>query len=311
VYAPPAPPPTGAPRRRGRKRAGWVAFFVVLLLAASAAVAGWYYGAGRYQSTPNVIGMSQASAAAKLRTSGLTLNVTSTAYSETVPDGELISTDPGPGQDVTKGGTVRAVISKGPERHNVPDVSGLSESEAVDALRARFLTVAPPTRAWSDTVPAGSVVSFIPKADTPLRRGGLVHLVISRGPRPIKIPNYIHKDASDARTALEALGFVVDPVPRYNDDVPAGSVVWQSPHDGTGARGDHIRLVVSEGPHLVKVPDVTQFGVAAAEDALTADGFQYDVQKNTPSFGLGFVVSQTPNGDSMAPYGSTVTIYIV
>ena len=47
------------------------------------------------------------------------------------------------------------------------------------------------------------------------------------------------------------------------------------------------------------------------EEALREAGFQVRVLKNTPSFGLGFVVSQSPGGGTMAPYGSTVTVYIV
>ncbi|MEJ7630039.1 MAG: Stk1 family PASTA domain-containing Ser/Thr kinase [Nocardioidaceae bacterium] len=298
------------PRRRGR-RAGWVAFFLVLLLAASAALAGWYYGVGQYQNTPNVIGLTQSAAAAKLAANDLTLDVTGTAYSETVSDGELISTDPGPGQDVTKGGTVRAVISKGPERHDVPDVRGLTEPDANNAIRDRFLEAARPERVWSDTVTAGVVISVSPDAGTPLRRNGLVHLVISKGPQPITIPSFVHEDAGDAVSALGSLGFDVRQVPRYNDDVAAGLVVWQSPHGGTGVRGDEIRLVVSQGPHLVEVPDVYHNGIEAATEALEKAGFEVDPQQYTPSFGLGFVVSQTPEAGGMAPYGSTVTIYTV
>jgi serine/threonine-protein kinase len=306
-------PPSGARPRRRRNRAGWVAFLVVILLATVAAVAGWYYGAGRYQSTPNIIGMSQASAAAALQSRNLSLDVTGTAYSETVPAGKLISTDPGPGRDVAKGGTVRAVISKGPERHDVPDLSGLTRPDAVAAVKARSLTVAsPPTRVWSSTVVAGTVVSFTPDAGTPLKRGGVVHLVVSRGPQPIRIPSFVGKDGGDARSALRALGFVVGvPVEAYDDTVDAGKVISQTPSSGIATRGDHIRLVVSKGPHLVQVPDVYHQGTEAASQALADAGFRPEVRPYSPSFGLGFVEDQSPNSGEMAPFGSTVVIYIV
>jgi beta-lactam-binding protein with PASTA domain/tRNA A-37 threonylcarbamoyl transferase component Bud32 len=312
-YAPPASPPSvGGPRRR-RRRAGWVAFLVVILLAATAALAGWYYGAGRYQNTPNVIGMTQAAAAAKLEASHLSLEVTGTSYSENVPAGELISTDPGPGKNITTGGTVRAVISKGKERHDVPDVSAMTRAAAVAAVEARSLTVAaPPTRVWSNTVDAGMVVSFTPEAGTPLKRGGVVHLVVSRGPKPIPIPSFVGKDADQARNSLKALGFVVGyPLQVYNDDVAAGLVISQTPHSGTGHLGDHVRLVISKGPHLVQVPDVYHQGTAAAEQTLRDAGFRPVVKPYSPSFGLGFVEDQSPNANEMAPLGSTVTIYIV
>jgi serine/threonine-protein kinase len=307
---PPPRPGTGVRRRRRRGR--WVAMAVVLAVAAAVGATVWYYGVGRYQTTPNVVGMTQSAAAAKLRAGGLALAVTRTAYSETVPDGDLISTDPGPGQHVAKGGTVDAVISKGPERHDVPDLTGLTQAQALAAVHQRFLTVATPlAHAWSGSVPRGDVVSFLPKADTPLRRGGLVHLVISRGPEPIDIPDFVHKNAADARSSLTGLGFRVTDVKAYDDTVRAGDVVSQTPASGTGYRGDRIRIVVSRGPHLVQVPDVNHNGTSAAQEALQGAGFHVEVKQYTPSFGLGFVVSQSPGGGAMAPYGSTVTIYIV
>jgi serine/threonine-protein kinase len=308
-YSPPAGPAT--PRNRRRRRGPWVAFFVVLLIAATAAFAGWYYGFGRFQSTPNVTGMTQGAAAAKLRASGLALDVTGTGYSETVPAGELISTDPGPGQNVVKGGTVHAVISKGPERHDVPDLRGLSESAAASTLKEHFLKVGTVTHHWSDTIAAGDLISFSPPANTPLKRDAPVALVVSNGPQPIHIPSYIHRRASTAETALRRLGFRLVPRQRYDDAVPAGAVISQSPAHGTGFHGDRITLVVSRGPHLVRVPDVNHDGVSAAEEALAAAGFHVTVTHNTPYFGLGFVVSQSPGGGDMAPFGSTVTITIV
>ena len=308
-----AQPGRPAPRRRRRRNTtGWIAFLVVIMLAAAAALGGWYYGAGRFQDTPDVIGLTQAAAKAKLSDSDLTLEVTGTDYSERFPAGELISTDPAPGSQVAKGGTVQAIISKGPERHDVPDLAELSRADAVAAVQARSLTVAsPPTMSWSNTVPAGTVISFRPEAGTPLRRGGVVHLVISRGPQPIVIPSFVGKPADQAQAALEDRHLVVDRVDAYDDHVAAGLVISQAPERGTAYAGDHIRLVVSKGPHLVKVPDVYHQGTDSARDALEAEGFKVRVAPYTPSFGLGFVEAQSPSGGEQASFGSTVTIYIV
>jgi len=67
---------------------------------------------------------------------------------------------------------------------------------------------------------------------------------------------------------------------------------------------------VARGPHLVEVPGVHFFGVDAARQTLESAGFVVDVEHANPDYGLGFVVAQNPDGGSMAPFGSTVTIYV-
>jgi serine/threonine-protein kinase len=301
-----APPP----KRPRRKKGGWIAFLLILLLAAGAALGGWWYGVGRFKETPDVISLSQQAAKTRVENAGLTFAVASAAYSEKVPPGHVISTDPGAGDNVERGGTVTAVISKGPERHDVPDLAGKTESEAITAINAASLTVATPQRRWSETVDKGVVISFTPKAGTSLKRAAPVHLVVSKGPRPIRIGNWTGKSGDDAEAALKEAGFDVSRTDEYNDTVAAGSVISQTPHAGRGYSGDEIRLVVSRGPHLVEVPDVTSYGVEAAQEKLTEAGFRVTVLHNEPYFGLGFVVNQSPGGGDMAPYQSMIKVYI-
>ena len=67
---------------------------------------------------------------------------------------------------------------------------------------------------------------------------------------------------------------------------------------------------MSNGPHLVEVPDVDLFGVDAAQQALEEAGFEVEVEHNQPYFGLGYVVGQSPGANDMAPYQSRVVVYI-
>jgi serine/threonine protein kinase/beta-lactam-binding protein with PASTA domain len=307
--------PTSAPPRpvgyRSRRR-GWVAFLLVLLLAAGAALAGWYYGVGRFQATPDVLQLSQARAEKQIESAGLTFKVAGTAYSETVPAGNVVSTDPGPGDHVLKaGGTVSAVISKGPERHSVPDLRGLSEPDAIKKVTDRSLTVGHTTREWSEKVKAGVVISFAPPAGTQLRRDDPVQLVVSKGPQPHPVVDYTGRRAAVATKRLTRVGFRVTTTKRYDDSVAKGVVITQAPHVGVGHKGDKVALVVSRGPHLVAVPDVYHSGVSAAEQILGSHGFRYTIRQFHPYLGLQIVVGVTPGSGSMAPYGSTIVLTVV
>jgi serine/threonine-protein kinase len=315
--ADPPSPPQGAsvagasPVVRKRKRAGWVALVVVLLLAAAAAIGGWYYGIGRFQDTPNLIGLTQARARATVEHAGLTLRVTSSAYSEQVPAGHVVSTDPAAGDNVEKAGVVTAVVSKGPERHTVPDLSGLTRAQATHVITSHFLNVGRVRRMWDAKQPAGAVLSFHPKAGTELRRDDPVRLVVSKGPEPIHVKDFTGGSADTAQQVLSDRGLDVKRKEHYDDRVPAGQVIAQRPHSGIRHAGDAITLVVSRGPHLVTVPDVNHYGVSDAEAALQAAGFRVRVEENSPSFGLGFVVGQNPSGGTSAPYGSQIVLTVV
>jgi serine/threonine-protein kinase len=242
---------------------------------------------------------------------GLTFDVASRAYSETVPAGQVISTDPGPGERILKSGTVAAVVSKGPERYDVPDVAGLDRDVAVKQIAARHLVLQRTREVWNESVPSGEVIAVSPKPGSSVKPETPVVLTVSRGPAPIRIKDWRGQDAGDATSALSHAGFKVKDTERYSASVPKGSVIRQYPHRGIGHRGDVIALTVSRGPHLAEVPGLFRYGADSAQAELESRGFQVSIEHATPYFGLGIVVSQSPGGGDMAPVGSTVTIVIV
>ncbi|MBA2444718.1 MAG: serine/threonine protein kinase [Nocardioidaceae bacterium] len=296
---------------RKRKKAGWIALLLVLLLAAAAGMAGWYYGIGRFETTPNVISLREAAAKERVEGTGLRFEVASTDYSETVKPGHVISTDPARGEKILSDGTVMAVVSKGPERYDMPDLTKMSESEATEAITDSSLRVVNLKRVWSDDVRKGEVISFTPAAGVELKRDAKVSLVISRGPEPIQIVDFRGKNAAEAATDLKALGLDVLVKERYDNEVADGILIRQTPSQGTLVAGDRITLVASLGPRLIEVPNVYGFGTQDAVAAFEDLGFEVETQESDPYFGLGFVVGQSvPAGDT-APFGSTLTLTVV
>ena len=85
----------------------------------------WFFllGPGATATVPSVQGRTQAEAVSAVRKAALDPKVTE-AFSEKVPTGVVISTDPGAGQTVRRGSDVALVVSKGPERYAVPRSSG-------------------------------------------------------------------------------------------------------------------------------------------------------------------------------------------
>jgi len=284
---------------------------MAVLLTALAAYAGWWLGVGRYTSTPGVINLSVKAATAKLQGAGLELDVASKRFSETVTAGSVISTDPGAGSRILEGGTVEAVVSKGPERYAVPKLRGVALTDVEGLLGAEHLTLGTVKPVWSETVEKGVVVVATPRAGTELRRDSAVDVAVSKGPEPIRIPDLTGKDVEQAQQRLTELGFKVARTDENSDDVPKGRVISQDPVDGRGFRGDRIALVGSKGPVLVEVPDLRTKSVDEATSTLTGLGLKVDVVRTQFYIALDRIVRQSPGSGTAIPKGDTVTIYIV
>ncbi len=295
----------------GSNRRGPFLLLAVLLLAGLVGYAGWYLGMGRYQQTPSVLDLTQSAATKKLQNSGLKLSVVKKAYDEEVPAGRVISTDPSPSEKVLKNGTVRAVLSLGPERHPVPDLIQKPVDEATDLLEEATLAVGTTTEVFSETIPKGQVVAVEPGVGTPLKRGDEVTLRVSKGRKPIRIPDFTNRAWERAQKRLTRLGFTPQASEDYSNSVPRGNVISQSPNSGTGFRGETINLVVSRGPQLVAVPGVIGSGLEAATKTLEQAGFKVKVERSSVYVGLSYVVGQSPDANSKAPIGSTITLSIV
>jgi eukaryotic-like serine/threonine-protein kinase len=298
----------GATRSRWR---GPLLLVLALLLVAGVGGGAWWFGHARWTTTPGVLGMDEAKAVATLEDAGLEGRVGDPAFSETVPPGQVVSTDPGPGGRVLDGGTVTLALSQGPERYEVPALAGMGLDEAQDAILGTNLSYGERVDRWSETVPEGSVIATEPAAGTVLKPGAAVDVVVSQGRKPREVTDWTGKDADRAQQALERKKLVVVREEANSDTVPEGVVISQDPPTATLYQGDTVTLVVSLGPELVEMPRVRAKGVDAATEELEALGFVVEVEESGQYLGLGFVLDSDPGAGEMVPRGSTITLYLI
>jgi serine/threonine-protein kinase len=313
---PPAYPSSQRPASRSRprrRRRGLALLLLLVLLIAGGATGAWWFLDGRYTSTPGVLGMTRAAAARQLDSAGLDVDWSDRAFSETVPAGRVVSTDPEPGSKVLSGGTVTVVLSLGKERYDVPRLAGRGVDAAQDALADTHLSFGTSVERWSDDVPAGVVLASRPQAGTTLRPGAAVDLVVSKGPQPVRLRDWVGRDADDAMDWFDAHELNGDVAGReHSDTVDEGDVISMDPPAGTRLHhGDDVSVVVSLGPELVEVPSVRAQGVDAATETLEALGFRVVTRKSASYLGLGYVLSQSPGSGEMAPRGSTITLSLI
>jgi len=299
--------------QRRRRRRGAVALLLVLVLAALAGAGGWYVTTGRFTTAPELTGLTDSQVLLAAKTGNVGVVFDDPQFSETVPSGESISTDPEAGSRITRGGTVHVVMSQGQERYLMPKLAGLSLANAKASLAAVTLKTGKITQAYSEKVRTGVVISAGTSAGAKLRRGTAVTLTVSKGRQPIKISDYTGQDADRAATAWKKAGLKVDVSQKFHDQVARGKIISQSPEDGSLFKGDEVGVVVSKGPELVTVPNVRKMQIRAATETMKAKGF---VVKSQPvsginSLGLGVVSYTDPQSGSKARKGATITLYYV
>ena len=298
-------------RRRSRVGTVVAVLLVVVLCAAGGGYWWWsQYGPGSYLEMPVTAGRSAAAVESELTALGLESTVTR-AFSDDVPSGDVISSQPEGGQAVHKDAEVALTVSKGVDMREVPDLTGSTRAQAETALEDAGLALGSVTEDWSETVPEGEVISQGSEAGTELRHDSGVDVVVSKGREPLTVPDLAGKTSEEAQAAVTDLGLVPEKTTAYSDTVAEGSVISQSTAAGsTLHRGDSVSYVVSLGPEMVEVPDVVGKQEDEATKMLQDAGFQVSTERILGGY-FGTVRATDPASGTKARKGSTVTITVV
>ena len=133
-------------------------------------------------AVPLLEGLSQEEAQDALDKAELKLGTLTPAYSDTVPEGRVITQDRAANARAARGSTVQLDVSEGPKSVAVPAVTGLSLQEAQAALEGAKLFVGAVASIPSDLFPEGYVVGQVPDGGANALPGSPVDLAVSAGP---------------------------------------------------------------------------------------------------------------------------------
>ena len=257
------PPPTSS--RRGL----WI-LLTLLLLALLAGLA-WWLLSGAEVEVPDVIGQSENEAVAEIEDLGLAAAVEKQHSDE--PRGDVFDQDPDPGAMLEEGATVTIVVSSGPGKVSVPELTGLTEKEAQEELEEHDLKLGTRTKEFSETVEEGRIIEQSPAPDERVLPETEVDVVVSEGPAPVSVPNVIGATEDAAIAELDSAGFVVIVERGESEEYEEGLVFDQDPDpDSEAEAGSSVTIFVSEGGPPVEIPDVTGDPVAEAQSELEGLG---------------------------------------
>ncbi|MBC9935102.1 Stk1 family PASTA domain-containing Ser/Thr kinase [Leucobacter sp. cx-87] len=260
-----------------RRTRGWILVSAALVAALAAGGAGWWFGQGPGSNVqvPDVAGQSIEAATQTLTERTLQVTVAD-CPSLDIESGLAGATTPDAGARVERGSAITLCRSTGPELLAVPALIGMTEDEAEQAItEARFTFGEVLEHRFGDE-PRGQVIAALNEqgegigAEYPER--SRIDLIVSAGPAP----DVVGADVADATDRLTQAGLVVTDTlngAEHHAEIPEGKVVRFVFEGDILRTGAPVGLVLSLGPELFEVPDVTGMTLQEAMDTLSAAGF--------------------------------------
>lgn len=197
---------------------------------------------------------------------------------------------------------------------NVPDMAGMSQSEAEDALTKHDLKLGKIAYETNEKVPKDLVVRSLPAKKSSIKNGTKVDLVLSRGAKTYRIGNYHDKSYETVAAMLGRQGFTVIRKEKSSKTIDAGNILSQSikANKKVVPKGTHITLTVSSGLPKVLVGDYIGTSYTAAYSELTDKGFSVQRQEATSeTVASGDVMDQSVDAEErVVPSETTITLTV-
>lgn len=265
---------------------------MAVVVALAAAAAGTYFAelwGGK--SVPEVLGMGQQEAVSQLEQKAFGVEATTVPSDE--PAGTVIGCEPAAGSRVEEGSTVVLTVAT---PRIIPEVKGLTQQEAADALAAEGFTALDYKEKKSNKA-EGTVLSIDPKAGEEAKADTPITLTVAI---PFTVPDVEGKSEVDAKKALEDEGYEVTTDWYVTEDIEEGTAVSTDPKAGTKLdSGSPVTLYIAHS-RGTELRDLTASILPGA--TLTKDGVTYQVQT---------VKSTNYRGDGEVNYTVTAKKYEV
>ena len=186
----------------------------------------------------------------------------------------------------------------------IPDLTGSEQAQALEDLQNLGFKVGIENSADA-SVPAGSVIRTQPPSNTVINPDSLVTIIVSVGPEAFPIPYVLNIETERAIYVVEESGFTLGQLLEVNDEnIPRGFVISQNPVAGTKmSPGTSVDLVVSKGPSLIEISDLSRKSPEDAIQILETLGFEYElIEEYSEDVEIGLVSGTIPEaGEIVTP----------
>ena len=194
----------------------------------------------------------------------------------------------------------------------IPDLTGSEQAQALLDLQNLGFRVGIENAA-DPVVPAGAVIRTQPTANTVTNPDTLVTIIVSVGPEAFPIPYVLDLETERAIYVIEESGFTIGQTLEVNDDtVPRGFVISQNPVAGTKMGPDStVDLVISAGPSLIVISDLSRKSPEDAIQILETLGFEYEIiEEYSENVDVGLVSHTLPGQGEIATLDQVIQVIV-
>ena len=198
----------------------------------------------------------------------------------------------------------------------VPDLLGKNEEEAKKIVEDLGLAFNVTDREYNNEYEEGKVIEQSVEEGTKLKKEYPVDVVISNGPRDIKVPKLIGKYAIEATVILADMGLKAgDVTEEYSTTVPSGQIIDQYPDAETPAEADDkVDYVISKGPKITyaTMPSLVGLNLESAKSKIIQNGLKVGqiTEENSEDIEAGIVMKQSVLTGQEVEEGTTIRMTV-
>lgn len=265
------------------------------------------------EEVPNIVGMTQADAERMITGYEFTVGKITEEENANFEAGTVISQSLTAGEMKDLGTAIDFVVAKSVDKPaaevEVPDLTGMTQSEAEEALFSRNLVPVPQDPVTKEEVSPGKVFQQSVAAGTKVKEGTQVQFTAALGSATAKVPQVTGLTKDEAVKALTGAGFNVDIHEEYNGNYEAGKVSSQNPNPNIHVLiGTTITLTISKGKAPVGKIEVPNFITLSLPQAIqTASQAGLVIAPGGADLN-GVAVSQSPAPGTQVDPGATITL---
>ncbi|RLQ95789.1 Stk1 family PASTA domain-containing Ser/Thr kinase [Falsibacillus albus] len=225
---------------------------------------------------PDVQGMSLEKAISSIYEAGFDPGKSIQIPDDTVPEGDVIKTDPTGGNYATEGSKIKLYISTGKEKVTMDDYNGQQFDQVKPILEAKGFKVKEETQNSNEDV--GTIIDQDPnEGDEVIPEETEITFTVSKGPAEFPLEDLTNYPENAVKNYIDREGLSAEEKEDYSDTVPKGQVMSQDPAPNTKVKkGDHIIVTFSKGPK--EIPPKTKEKNVTVKYEPTEDGKPQTVQ---------------------------------